>query len=175
MYGFTNYRASGVSESYRFWMEWELLIPQWPPAIVVYSSILLLNLVPLFVLDEKGLKRLAQAFGGSILVAGLVFYFFPAPVAFAREVPEGLFGPLFQGLYSLDPPNNTFPSLHIALSFLVVRSCTAQNPKLKLSLNIWFALICLSVLLTHQHHVLDILGGWVLAGLAHKRTRFGKR
>jgi len=65
----------------------------------------------------------------------------------------------------VDLPFNLFPSLHAALLLLLV-DVYARNVRgiLLLAVMSWFFLIALSPLLTYQHHVIDIVGGLVLAG-----------
>jgi membrane-associated phospholipid phosphatase len=65
---------------------------------------------------------------------------------------------------------NMVPSLHVALSVccvaIFVRRATAFGRVLLWS---WAAAIALSTLLTHQHHVIDAVTGWLL-GLAVSRS-----
>ncbi len=43
--------------------------------------------------------------------------------------------------------------------------CLPIRADLLSSLLFWWLLLCLSVLFVHQHHLLDIAGGLVLAGM----------
>jgi hypothetical protein len=65
----------------------------------------------------------------------------------------------------MDSPFNLLPSLHAALLLLLV-DLYARNLRgvLFFAAMLWFFLIGLSPLLTYQHHVIDIIGGFVLAG-----------
>jgi hypothetical protein len=68
-------------------------------------------------------------------------------------------------LRGMDSPFNLLPSLHAALLLLLV-DLYARNLRgvLLFAAMLWFFLIGLSPLLTYQHHVIDIVGGFVLAG-----------
>lgn len=173
VYGFTNSYASAAPQMYRFYFEWEKLIPLWPEAIFIYFSLNILGIVPLFTLDHREILRLGLSYTFCILIAGIIFYYFPAPVVLDRLNHDHHLGPLFHFLYSLDHPNNSLPSLHITFSYLTVRSISSlarakadsRNGILLLVLWIWFSLIAASVLLTHQHHVLDIAAGILLGEL----------
>jgi hypothetical protein len=64
----------------------------------------------------------------------------------------------------MDSPFNLFPSLHAALLLLLV-DFYVRNLRgiLLFAVTPWFVLIGLSPVLTYQHHVIDIVGGFVLA------------
>ena len=64
----------------------------------------------------------------------------------------------------MDAPFNLFPSLHAALWLLLLEVYARQlHGLVRLVVLGWFALIGLSPMLTHQHHMIDILGGLLLA------------
>src|SRR5438874_12617869 len=65
----------------------------------------------------------------------------------------------------MDSPFNLLPSLHAALLLLLV-DLYGRNLRgvLLFAAMLWFFLIGLSPILTYQHHVIDIVGGFVLAG-----------
>src|SRR6266480_1489990 len=65
----------------------------------------------------------------------------------------------------MDSPFNLLPSLHAALLLLLI-DLYARNLRgvFLFAAMFWFFLIGLSPLLTYQHHVIDIVGGFVLAG-----------
>jgi membrane-associated phospholipid phosphatase len=64
-------------------------------------------------------------------------------------------------------PHNLVPSLHVAASILLIAALwRALTPVwIRAGLLLWGVLLCASVVLVHQHHLLDVLGGWLL-GLA---------
>src|SRR5436305_6387056 len=65
----------------------------------------------------------------------------------------------------MDSPFNLLPSLHAALLLLLV-DLYARNLRgvFLFAAMLWFFLTGLSPVLTYQHHVIDIVGGFVLAG-----------
>jgi membrane-associated phospholipid phosphatase len=66
----------------------------------------------------------------------------------------------------MDAPYNLFPSLHAAILLFLIDAYARHLRGLARSAVIsWFVLIGLSPLLTHQHHVIDILGGFALAAV----------
>ena len=66
----------------------------------------------------------------------------------------------------VDAPYKLIPSLHAALLLFLIDAYARhlRRPK-RFAVMSWFVLIGLSPLLTHQHHVIDILGGFALAAL----------
>lgn len=169
IYGFTNWLATQHSQTYRFWMDWELAIPLIPWTVLIYISLNVLTLLPLFTLNAEEIKALGKSMIISTLVAGVVFLVFPAHIGYSRTTNIEFWGPFYDTLYSLDNTANTLPSLHITYSFLVVRAIGHVRIKLREVLWIWFACISVSVVLTHQHHLIDILGGILLGHFCFKK------
>ncbi len=100
----------------------------------------------------------------AILIAGLFFLCFPLRFAFERPVPDGWLGAIFSFLHAFDRPYNMFPSLHIALQGILAEVyAAATTGLLRLALLAWFGLVGFSTVLTWQHHVVDVIGGFVLA------------
>jgi protein-tyrosine phosphatase len=65
----------------------------------------------------------------------------------------------------MDSPFNLLPSLHAAFLLLLVDLYARRLRGAPLvAAMFWFFLIGLSPLLTYQHHLIDIVGGFVLAG-----------
>ena len=120
VYGGSNWLNSQRAEHFALYAQWELQVPLLPLMIVPYLSIGLLFLTPLFWLQRAQMIDLALRMAAAILVAGLIFNLLPAELGFTRQLQTGMTGPLFELVYLLDQPYNLFPSLHIALSSLVI-------------------------------------------------------
>jgi protein-tyrosine phosphatase len=71
---------------------------------------------------------------------------------------------VFRFLHGFDQPYNLFPSLHITL-WAILADFYAKHTRglLRALCHGWFSLICVSTLLTYQHHLVDVIGGFVLA------------
>ena len=152
---------------------WERSIPFMPGAIAVYFSIAVVFLLPLFAFDEAGLAALAARFAAVTLIAGAVFVAYPVRIGFDRPPVVDGYGAVFAALYCFDAPYNTVPSLHIAYSTLILGGIALGTRSLWLRtlLLLWLAAIGASVLLVHQHHVIDVLAGALLGGLGLMRRR----
>lgn len=168
VYGVTNWIAMKHHYHYKLWHPLELQIPFVPAMILGYFSLNILMIIPAFTLEIRELKGLNSAMMWATIMAGFVFLVFPAPIGFARTAVAGEWSGLYQNLYSVDNVANTFPSLHITFSYLFSRVIVYTHQKLFYPFWSWFVIISLSVLLTHQHHLIDIFGGIVLAEICFK-------
>src|SRR5438876_10386247 len=64
----------------------------------------------------------------------------------------------------MDQPYNLFPSLHITLRTILASLYVRHTRGLvRLAVYVWFSLIGFSTVLTYQHHLMDIVGGFLLA------------
>lgn len=165
VYSFTNWSASQRLDPLHLYASWELEIPLVPGFIWVYLSAYLCCLLPLFVLNADQIKAFGRSFLKCILVAGSVFFLFPAKLGFPREhFVEGYDG-IYQMLYKLDQPYNLIPSLHVGLTVVMVLTITTYVPHrgLKWALHLWVILIICSVVLVHQHHLADVVTGFAVA------------
>jgi protein-tyrosine phosphatase/membrane-associated phospholipid phosphatase len=154
--------------------DWERHWPVVPAMIVPYWSIDLLFLLAPFCCttrDEVDVHRRRLVF--AIAGASLGFLLIPLRFAFPRPEVEGALAPGFAALYSFDQPHNLFPSLHIAFRTLLADLYVRQSRGAwRLLAHGWFSLVGVSTLLTWQHHLVDVLGGFWLAALAVQLFRF---
>jgi len=145
----------------------ELRIPFVPTMTVAYMSVYVLFLLAPFILRTRREFRAAvwtMAF--VILCGGIAFLLLPAELAFAPPSQGQLGG--WVGLYrvadTLNLTYNLLPSLHVAFAVICVSIFAPRAPgAVKILLWTWAVLIAASTVLIHQHHVLDVVAGWLLA------------
>ena len=164
----TNEIAAHRTSFYQLYFEFERDIPMVPWMIHVYNSfhvLLLLNF--LIIKNPLKIRAIAISLIASSAIASVFFLLFPAELGFSRT--ENMVGYEFwyDALHWIDHPHNLVPSLHITFSALsaYVISTEIGSVFLKLTLLTWFLLICSSIVLVHQHHIIDIVSGFVLAVL----------
>ena len=168
--------AAKSTNIFKIHFDWEKNLPFVPEMILPYCSVYFISLLPIFFLDEKKIHQFAKTVGLSIFISGIIFFLFPTTCELERPNGNFAFSDTFRSLHNYDQPHNLFPSLHITLSTIfVLMMWQKQGPSwFKLMLSAWLILVCFSVLLTHQHYVPDILGGFILSGscywLFFKRT-----
>jgi protein-tyrosine phosphatase len=149
-----------------FYFEWEHAIPFVPFMILPYLSIdLFFIAAPFLCRTEEELRTFSRRVTAAILIAGLCFLLFPLRFAFARPHASGWLGAVFDWFRGVDAPYNLLPSLHAALTLILLDSYFRHTRGfVRVATMTWFGLIALSPVLTYQHHVIDIAGGFVLAG-----------
>ena len=166
VYGGCNWITSHRGQVGSLYFEAERGIPFVPFFIIPYLSIdLFFITAPFLCRDKEELRVFSKRVAAAILIAGICFLLFPLRFAFARPSATGLTGALFDWFRGMDAPYNLVPSLHAALLLLLV-DLYARNLRklLRWAVLAWLVLVGLSPLLTYQHHVIDIVGGFVLAG-----------
>ena len=167
VYSGCNWITARIANVGTFYFEWERKIPFVPFFILPYMSIDLFFVVaPFLCRTDRELSILVKRIAAAILVAGICFLLFPLRFAFPRPHADGWLGALFDWFRGIDAPYNLFPSLHAAL-MLILLDIYFRHTRgfVRVATMIWFVLIALSPVLTYQHHLIDIAGGFVLAVL----------
>ena len=156
-------RRGGIGS---FYFQWERAIPFVPFMILPYMSIdLFFVAAPFLLRTDRELKLFSKRVAIATIVAGICFLLFPLRFAFPRPHAEGWLGAVFDWFRAMDAPYNLFPSLHAALCLLLVDLYARKLRGVVFVVAMtWFVLIGLSPLLTYQHHIIDIIGGFILAG-----------
>jgi len=147
---------------------WELSLPFCPWAVAVYMTVHPLMWAAPFALESaREVRVLCWSLAVVIVVAGIGFLLCPAQLAF--PAPGSGQSALFQFADWLNGDYNLVPSLHVALAVTCV---SAYATRARLLWWTWAAAIAVSTLLTHQHHVIDVVSGWLL-GIAGGRLYRG--
>ena len=167
VYGGTNYLTSLRHDIGTWVYPWEHDIPFVPLMIIPYFSIdLFFVAAPFFCSDRKELSILTRRIVMGILVAGFFFLVMPMRFTFQRPAAPGVLGVVFDWFRGMDRPFNQFPSLHMTLRTILAHTYSRHTRGWKrVASNVWFSLIGFSTLLTYQHHIADVIGGILLAGL----------
>lgn len=169
IYGVCNWWTSQRSARLAVYFDWELSIPLVPAMIWGYGSMFVLFLFPLFQLGEDGLRRLGQQILLALPIAGLSFLLFPVELGFARPDYVPGYNGIYQFIYAIDYPHNLVPSLHIVFSTLILAAMMdVAAPLWRWGYAVWLAVISISVVLVHQHHLADVFSGYLLAWFCRK-------
>jgi membrane-associated phospholipid phosphatase len=166
VYGGCNWITAHRANVGTFYFVWERGIPFVPFFILPYMSIDLFFVgAPFLCRTDRELSILAKRTALAIIVAGICFLLFPLRFAFPRPHANGALGALFDWFRGMDAPHNLLPSLHAAFT-LILLDVYFRHMRgfIRVAIMIWFVLIALSPVLTYQHHLIDIVGGFVLAG-----------
>ena len=166
VYGGCNWITARRANVGTFYFEWERKISFVPFFILPYMSIDLFFIVaPFLCRTDRELSVLAKRIIAAIILAGICFLLFPLRFAFPRPHVDGWLGALFDWFRGMDAPYNLLPSLHAALTLILCNIYFRHTRGfIRIAVISWFVLIALSPVLTYQHHLIDIVGGFVLAG-----------
>lgn len=167
VYPACNWFTSQRSEHWNLFFNAELALPFYPEFVWVYMSMYLLFALPPFFLNVAQLRDLGRQLVGSTLFAGLVFLIVPSQLGFERQTPEGpALRAIYDGLFTVDLPHNMVPSLHVvftALIILAIRDSCVGRVGWRGFWIAWLAVLCASTVLVHQHHLLDVVSGLLIA------------
>jgi membrane-associated phospholipid phosphatase len=166
VYGGCNWITARRANVGTFYFEWEHQIPFVPFFILPYMSIDLFFVVaPFLCTTDRELSVFAKRIATAIIIAGICFLLFPLRFAFQRPHTDGPLGVLFDWFRGMDAPHNLLPSLHAAFTLILCQTYFRHTRGfVRVAIMTWFVLIALSPVLTYQHHLIDIIGGFVLAG-----------
>lgn len=171
VYPTCNWLTSLRGEYFSLYLPIELQVPFVPEFMLAYLSMYVLFAMPPFFLQVEELNALGKQLIAGTILSGLIFILLPAKLGFVRAVPEdGFFGPLYANLFSIDMPHNMVPSLHVVFSSLIIMAVAGASSREsnRVFWYGWLLVICVSTLLVHQHHIIDVVAGLALAVLLRK-------
>jgi hypothetical protein len=167
VYGSLNWLTAQRADRWRLWFEWELAIPLVPWMAWAYLSLVASFFLPMFVLDAPRIHALCRRLAFATVVSGACFLLFPAELGFTRLAQGSQAGFALGLIHRIDLPHNLAPSLHVSWSLILLCSMRAVSPAwLRHVFDVWLALLLASVVFTHQHHLLDVAGGMLVALVA---------
>lgn len=143
-------------------------IPLQPGWMIAYGSIWIFAFLPVFVVRQPALTRRAMLAALTVIAIAYVgFLLYPTVLPRSEMVGEGFFARSLEVNYSLDPPYNCFPSLHVAWAFVAALTCYRVHRGVGFVALSWAAIIGISTLFTKQHYVIDVIGGIAIAFAAY--------
>jgi len=164
VYGLASWLTSLRADVGTWAFNGERNLPFVPWLIVPYMSLDMFFVAAPFLCRERTeLLVFRRRMAVTILIGGATFLLIPLRFAFPRPVPTDWTAAIFRVLHGFDRPFNLFPSLHIAI--LLILAGTYHRHRrgfVRWLLDGWFALIAASTVLTYQHHVIDVVGGFAL-------------
>lgn len=136
------------------------LTPWW---ILIYASVLVTLVAAGWVLEHQ---EFILTFKRVLIAQGISFIIFwrasiPYPRPDTAIIQNDFFRWGFDLMYKIDGPNNTFPSMHVSLTWIVMYQLWHHGLP-RWACVLYAILVCLSTLFTKQHFVYDIAGGFVV-------------
>ena len=162
---------------------WDSAIPALPWTVYIYLTLYFYFPIPAFIADRspRGCRELAILGQGMLLLFALsfsVFMLFPAEVTVRTQMEAlmpsmtPLLESIFSVMYDIDRVWNSWPSLHVSESLLIVLFVqrwleirAEEFPRRKLWMSaFWIAwvLLSLSIITTKQHFIWDMVTGGLL-------------
>ena len=150
---------------YRLYFDWEPAIPLVPVAALVYLSISFM-LIPLWAAlpTPRQLWPVLVTLNVQGLTAALCFWLLPLEDGFPPAHPAPSWSvSMWRLANQLALRHNYFPSLHVSLSASAAMVLSRCRGSIHWPMVLWAAAIAVSTLLIHQHHLIDVAGGLLLA------------
>ncbi|MFB1483696.1 phosphatase PAP2 family protein [Corallococcus sp. RDP092CA] len=146
-------------------LPFERHIPFMPGWAAVYVSMDVLLLLSLFIFRTwRQMLPFALALCAETALGALCFLVLPVEVAWPQRAVTGAWASVFQAADTMNLERNYLPSLHVAFA------CTAalayrerSGPLARTVFTVWTLAIAASTLLIHEHHLLDVFAGALLA------------
>ncbi len=161
--------------AHRLWLPGEARIPLVPEFEYLYSLTYVLPLaLVVWLPDVRRFRRAGLAFALTLGVAYATYLLFPV---YLERPPLVVHSPatFLLALEYHDPSYNHFPSLHVAISWLVYFACREAVRRRVVYLVLVIG-ISISTVFVKQHYVVDVLAGaalawgaWVAAGRWERR------
>jgi hypothetical protein len=163
-YGFSNWLASQRRDVPVVVFEWERSVPFIAWTIVPYWTTNLFFGLSLFLCRSRTeLDAHAKRLLTAQIIAVACFIAFPLRTSFAKPQIDGIPGFFFEALGAFDMPFNQAPSLHVAITTVLVALYVLVLPRWAAVTFVgWSVVVVASVLTTFQHHFIDIPTGLLL-------------
>lgn len=155
--------AARSASRWRLYAEWELSIPYWPAAFLVYTSVWVVPFLVLWLVPEAARVRCwEREMAAALVIAGLIFVVLPTELGYA-PADAGGWEQLAWLIRTIAGRHNLLPSLHVALTVISLRAVwPSAGRRGHRWLAGWGLMLAASTLVTHQHHVADLLTGALL-------------
>jgi hypothetical protein len=140
-------------------------IPFLPWTALIYLTITpLLCLAPFIFRTPARLVPLVITMSLEVAFAGIVFCVFPVALSFPAHEVAGIVGVFYRLADDINLTYNCVPSLHVAFAVAAAWAYRRRDkPAWTWFVTLWSGAIVLSTTLSHQHHIVDVATGALLA------------
>ena len=149
------------------------LIPFVPWTVAIYFGCYLFWIANYFLCAQGERNERARFFAADTIAKAIcfvIFLLFPTTNVRPDVGGDGIWNELMRLLYSIDSPDNLFPSMHCLMGwFCWVGVRKRRDIPLWYK---WFSLlgalaVCVSTLTTYQHVIADVIGGVLLSEICY--------
>jgi len=146
------------------------LIPEFAVIYLLYIPMIIF-VFAFYWNDYKAYRSMSLMLIAVISIAIMIYSVFQTEVLRPIIASTDFFTRLTNTIYKYDMPNNTFPSLHVALTSTISAFVYEKNANFGMVLIPLTFLIILSTMFIKQHVFLDIIGGLMLAFVIFKNKK----
>ena len=158
-----------ANDNFSLFTDFDKLLPFAPEMVYVYMSFYVVIILSVFaVKTENDFNRMITSIMATLIFTYPFFYFFPASYPPIDFEANNLTTKFLQWCFEADVPNNTFPSLHVGLSFTIAFGIMHLRKQVGIFYLIWAIAIAFSTVLIRKHFVIDVFGGIIIATLSYK-------
>jgi membrane-associated phospholipid phosphatase len=160
-YGAVAYLGATRAATGHLDLPWDHAIPLIAPMLIVYLTLGVFTLLLGWSADADAFMHCLRAALVTMASAYVGFLLHPLSVQRGPLPTDQPWHWCYDLLRAIDPPWNSFPSLHVAYAVLVWLAIPTRWGS-----SLWCLAIIASTLLTHQHLLCDVAGGMLLAAIA---------
>lgn len=141
------------------------MIPFFSPMIIIYILSYVTWAIGFVVIGRESKEVCYEVMGGEMIAKLICLAFFiimPTTMVRADVTGSGLFDELTRLIYSMDSPDNLFPSIHCLESWICFRGamrCKKVGNGYRAFMFVFALLVFASTVLVKQHVFVDIIGG----------------
>lgn len=142
---------------------------------VTWYGYVALFLIYFCIFDKEDYWKLLITLNLGMIIAYIIFYFFPTTVPRPELSGNDIFTRLVRAIYGNDLPFNCFPSIHVINTLLVQLYVTINrnvNKYIKIICNIVGILIILSTMFIKQHVFLDAVSAAIIVYLLYLLMKY---
>jgi len=165
LYGLSSYLSEYIPWRTSVAFAWEKQIPFLPWTAIIYLSMSLLILLPLFIIRDKALIwQLIKILSIQTLIGSITFILFPVENDFPARQGAGFFYQIFILADTLNLTGNNQPSLHVCFAVTIAMVLVSRvTIKYQIFYYLWALAITISTMTIHEHGLVDIIFGFFLA------------
>jgi membrane-associated phospholipid phosphatase len=165
VYGGASWVTGFYSGGFRVDLPFERHIPFVPAWAAVYVSMDVLLLLSLLIFRTwRDMVPFALALCAQTVVGAVGFLLLPVEVAWPTRVVQGGWAEVFFLADTMNLERNYLPSLHVAFACTAALAYSERSGWLARTVfGAWTAAIAASTLLIHEHHLVDVVAGALLA------------
>ncbi len=162
---------SYVGNEYSFMTPVDKAIPFMPEFVWIYHTIIPVIFITMIILvkNRKVFMNTLWACVMATFIIHLFYLIFPSFYPRPEFIPQNLSERLVELSYMIDNSSNTFPSGHVAFSWLMFFGAShselaKKHGVLKRVYLLWAIGVTISTLAIKMHYIVDLFGGFAIAG-----------